>query len=175
MSQSPHKRLRVHSPPKIVDTSNSSGLAPSNQMAKTPEEEPILKSNPSLKQSVRSKDKPTRSNNAPVKSNSPYMPMFEKFRADLDEHHDRRERVIKASRDVTALSKKMFVFKILIGHTLTDMSKHIFPSKVFLLPIRRYVYDCFEIPVLWLFLLYIDPMNLFITVMYGLTRPDRHL
>ncbi|KAF2102422.1 Translin [Rhizodiscina lignyota] len=38
---------------------------------------------------------------------SPFMPMFEKFRLELDEHHDRRERVIKASRDVTAASKKM--------------------------------------------------------------------
>lgn len=36
-----------------------------------------------------------------------YTAMFEGFRAELDEHHDRRERVIKASRDVTALSKKM--------------------------------------------------------------------
>jgi len=38
---------------------------------------------------------------------SPFMPMFEQFRADLDEHHDRRERIIKASRDITAASKKM--------------------------------------------------------------------
>lgn len=38
---------------------------------------------------------------------SPFMPMFEVFRSELDEHHDRRERVIKASRDITALSKKM--------------------------------------------------------------------
>lgn len=38
---------------------------------------------------------------------SPFMPMFEFFRNELDEHHDRRERVIKASRDITALSKKM--------------------------------------------------------------------
>lgn len=38
---------------------------------------------------------------------SPFMPMFEGFRAELDEHHDRRERVIKASRDITAASKKM--------------------------------------------------------------------
>lgn len=38
---------------------------------------------------------------------SPFMPMFESFRAELDEHHDRRERVIKASRDITAASKKM--------------------------------------------------------------------
>ncbi|KAK5126770.1 hypothetical protein LTR85_009704 [Meristemomyces frigidus] len=38
---------------------------------------------------------------------SPFMPMFEQFRAELDEHHDRRERIIKASRDVTAASKKI--------------------------------------------------------------------
>jgi hypothetical protein len=36
-----------------------------------------------------------------------FTPMFEKFRDELDEHHDRRERIVKASRDVTALSKKM--------------------------------------------------------------------
>jgi len=36
-----------------------------------------------------------------------YTPMFETFRDELDEHHDRRERVVKTSRDVTALSKKM--------------------------------------------------------------------
>lgn len=35
--------------------------------------------------------------------------MFETFRDELDEHYDRRERIIKASRDVTAQSKKMFV------------------------------------------------------------------
>lgn len=38
---------------------------------------------------------------------SPFMPMFETFRNELDEHHDRRERIVKASRDITALSKKM--------------------------------------------------------------------
>jgi hypothetical protein len=43
-------------------------------------------------------------NNGPT---SPFMPMFMAFRNELDEHHDRRERVIKASRDITALSKKM--------------------------------------------------------------------
>jgi len=41
------------------------------------------------------------------KPNFPFMPMFEQFRAELDEHHDRRERIIKASRDITAASKKM--------------------------------------------------------------------
>ena len=38
---------------------------------------------------------------------SPFMAMFQTFRSELDEHHDRRERIIKASRDITALSKKM--------------------------------------------------------------------
>jgi hypothetical protein len=38
---------------------------------------------------------------------SPFIPMFEGFRAELDKHHDRRERIIKASRDITAASKKM--------------------------------------------------------------------
>lgn len=33
--------------------------------------------------------------------------MFETFRDELDEHHDRRERLVKTSRDITALSKKM--------------------------------------------------------------------
>lgn len=40
-------------------------------------------------------------------SDSPYISMFETFKAELDEHHDRRERIIKASRDITAQSKKM--------------------------------------------------------------------
>ncbi|KAL4882414.1 Translin family-domain-containing protein [Aspergillus karnatakaensis] len=33
--------------------------------------------------------------------------MFEHFRDELDKHHDRRERLIKISRDITALSKKI--------------------------------------------------------------------
>ena len=37
---------------------------------------------------------------------SPFMPMFEAFKQELDDHHDRQERIIKASRDITALSKK---------------------------------------------------------------------
>jgi hypothetical protein len=39
----------------------------------------------------------------------PFMPMFENFRDELDLHHDQRERIIKASRDITAASKKMYV------------------------------------------------------------------
>ncbi|KAL9033260.1 MAG: hypothetical protein Q9214_007600 [Letrouitia sp. 1 TL-2023] len=38
---------------------------------------------------------------------SPFMPMFESFRNELDEHHDGRERIVKVSRDITALSKKI--------------------------------------------------------------------
>ena len=47
------------------------------------------------------------SNEKKSESSSLYMPMFETFRVELDEHHDRRERIIKASRDITAQSKKM--------------------------------------------------------------------
>ncbi|PVH95873.1 Translin [Periconia macrospinosa] len=43
----------------------------------------------------------------PEQATSPFMPMFENFRKELDEHHDRRERIIKASRDITAASKKI--------------------------------------------------------------------
>lgn len=35
--------------------------------------------------------------------------IFSTFRDELDQHHDRRERIIKASRDITALSKKVLV------------------------------------------------------------------
>lgn len=38
------------------------------------------------------------------------LSIFENFRDELDEHHDRRERIIKKSRDITALSKKMYAF-----------------------------------------------------------------
>lgn len=36
-----------------------------------------------------------------------YTPMFEGLRDELDAHHDRRDRIGKVSRDITALSKKM--------------------------------------------------------------------
>jgi len=44
----------------------------------------------------------------PEQLSSPFLDMFEGFRAELDQHHDRRERIIKASRDITAASKKMY-------------------------------------------------------------------
>ncbi|GIJ91706.1 hypothetical protein Asppvi_010678 [Aspergillus pseudoviridinutans] len=45
---------------------------------------------------------------APIdQSSTQIFSMFETFRDELDQHHDRRERVIKTSRDITALSKKI--------------------------------------------------------------------
>lgn len=38
---------------------------------------------------------------------TPIMAMFESFRTELDDHHDRRQRIMLASRDITASSKKM--------------------------------------------------------------------
>ncbi|KAF3004080.1 hypothetical protein E8E13_003122 [Curvularia kusanoi] len=43
----------------------------------------------------------------PEQPTGPFIAMFEGFRKELDEHHDRRERIIKASRDITASSKKI--------------------------------------------------------------------
>ncbi|KAL4816075.1 Translin [Aspergillus spinulosporus] len=40
-------------------------------------------------------------------ASSDVLSMFEGFRDELDQHHDRRERLIKISRDITALSKKI--------------------------------------------------------------------
>lgn len=38
---------------------------------------------------------------------SPFSREFNRFKSDIDDHYDRRERLIKISRDVTALSKKI--------------------------------------------------------------------
>ena len=48
-----------------------------------------------------------RPKEAPEQPQSRFHGMFEGFRDELDEHYDRRERIVKASRDVTAQSKKM--------------------------------------------------------------------
>ena len=48
-----------------------------------------------------------RGNNAQDGPRGRFHDMFEHFRDELDEHHDRKERIVKASRDVTAQSKKM--------------------------------------------------------------------
>lgn len=56
-------------------------------------------------------------------TSSACIALFENFKSELDEHHDRRERVIKASRDITAFSKKV-IFALqrtkTIGKPLSD-------------------------------------------------------
>ncbi|OAA62240.1 Translin [Cordyceps fumosorosea ARSEF 2679] len=44
---------------------------------------------------------------APDAPRGRFHDMFEGFRDELDQHHDRRERLVKVSRDVTAQSKKI--------------------------------------------------------------------
>ncbi|POR32864.1 Translin-associated protein X [Tolypocladium paradoxum] len=59
--------------------------------------------------SKRDRDGNTRAKTAPDAPRGRFHGMFEQFRDELDEHHDRRERIVKASRDVTAHSKKIRV------------------------------------------------------------------
>ncbi|KAL1994458.1 hypothetical protein VTN49DRAFT_1928 [Thermomyces lanuginosus] len=42
-----------------------------------------------------------------TESEGQFASIFETFRSELDEHYDRREKIVKASRDITALSKKI--------------------------------------------------------------------
>jgi hypothetical protein len=67
----------------------------------TPKSESMSKQMPGIKRHHNGAEKEKEVNVSPL------MPMFEGFRDELDEHHDRRERIIKASRDITAASKKM--------------------------------------------------------------------
>ncbi|KAJ6442679.1 hypothetical protein O9K51_03854 [Purpureocillium lavendulum] len=55
----------------------------------------------------RDRDGNERAKNAPDGPRGRFHDMFAHFRDELDEHHDRRERIVKASRDVTAQSKKI--------------------------------------------------------------------
>ncbi|KAF3909417.1 hypothetical protein AA313_de0201807 [Arthrobotrys entomopaga] len=64
-----------------------------------------------------SSSQPTATAAAPT---GPFIPMFTTFRNELDEHHDRRERIIKASRDITAASKKIIF-------TLHRLRPHVLP------------------------------------------------
>ncbi|KAH0543101.1 hypothetical protein FGG08_002527 [Glutinoglossum americanum] len=57
-----------------------------------------------------------------------FLPMFEAFRDELNDHHDRRERVFKTSRDITALSKKMY----------NAFNLFIFPRLYLLTPLTAY-------------------------------------
>ncbi len=97
--QSPplHPREYPHSAPPAFPTSKLLILQayPSTSGTGVVEEMPAAK---------RNQDGTEKKNCSSI---SPFLPMFEFFRAELDHHHDRRERVIKGSRDITALSKKM--------------------------------------------------------------------
>lgn len=42
-------------------------------------------------------------------NNLAILSVFQEFREELDRHHECRERIVKVSRDITALSKKMLV------------------------------------------------------------------
>ncbi|KAH8887323.1 Translin [Thozetella sp. PMI_491] len=60
----------------------------------------------------RDRDGNARKFDGPKKAPKPvavnaFTPMFETFRDELDEHHDRRQRISQASRDITGLSKKI--------------------------------------------------------------------
>ncbi|KAK4051296.1 hypothetical protein OIO90_004777 [Microbotryomycetes sp. JL221] len=54
------------------------------------------------------------------------MDSFQQYRAELDEHHDRREKIIKQSRDITALSKKA----IFAAHRITNTDKEVVVQEV---------------------------------------------
>lgn len=60
-----------------------------------------------MSQNKRKRDDKMADSGKPEQPTGPFIAMFEGFRKELDEHHDRRERIIKASRDITASSKKM--------------------------------------------------------------------
>ncbi|KAL6923317.1 hypothetical protein ACHAPO_001483 [Fusarium lateritium] len=77
----------------------------------------------------RDRDGNARAKNAgPPKQSGPrgrFHDMFEGFRDELDEHHDRRERIVKASRDVTAMSKKIIFTLQRVKHLNKDFPPHI--------------------------------------------------
>ncbi|KAI0183073.1 Translin [Xylaria flabelliformis] len=59
-----------------------------------------------VKRDYQGKEK-SKKDAAPDLPRNAYTSVFESFRDELDEHHDRRQRIGKVSRDVTALSKKI--------------------------------------------------------------------
>ena len=58
-------------------------------------------------------------------TSSPFLPMFEQFRSELDEHYDRRERIIKASRDITAAAKKIIFTLQRVRDLQTPLPQHV--------------------------------------------------
>ncbi|KAF6821790.1 translin-associated protein x [Colletotrichum plurivorum] len=78
--------------------------------------------------SKRDRDGNMRTNESKPKPEAPksqYTPMFEKFRNELDEHHDRRERIIKASRDNLHLPEVNPALTVFTSHT-----GYLHPSRV---------------------------------------------
>ncbi|KAI0976823.1 Translin [Xylaria arbuscula] len=60
-----------------------------------------------VKRDYQGREKGKKDSGAADQPRNAYTSMFESFRDELDEHHDRRMRIGKVSRDVTALSKKI--------------------------------------------------------------------
>ncbi|KAI0909755.1 Translin [Ustulina deusta] len=60
-----------------------------------------------IKRDYQGREKAKKDAGAADHPRNAYTSMFEAFRDELDEHHDRRMRIGKVSRDVTALSKKI--------------------------------------------------------------------
>ncbi|OTB00721.1 hypothetical protein M426DRAFT_324084 [Hypoxylon sp. CI-4A] len=60
-----------------------------------------------VKRDHQGKEKAMDNRNVRDLPRNAYTSMFESFRNELDEHHDRRMKIGKVSRDVTALSKKI--------------------------------------------------------------------
>ncbi|TWU76192.1 hypothetical protein ED733_003336 [Metarhizium rileyi] len=97
----------------------------------------------------RDRDGNARSKSAQDVPRGRFHGMFENFRDELDEHYDRKERIVKASRDVTAQSKKIVkhINQGLSSSTETDMAtrmaeitKHLESISPDLQSVNRYRY-----------------------------------
>lgn len=62
---------------------------------------------------------------APAAPRTAYTAMFERFRDQMDAQQDRRERVVKASRDITALSKKIIFALQRVRRIQNDLPKDV--------------------------------------------------
>lgn len=74
-----------------------------------------------IKRDYQGKEKGKKDTAPPAPPPNAYTSMFESFRDELDEHHDRRQRIGKVSRDVTALSKKMYVSTLIATISLSTI------------------------------------------------------
>ena len=59
-----------------------------------------------------------------VHSDNPVIQQFQKFAVSLDQRHDKRERLVKLSRDVTIEAKRI----IFLLHRYTDVSVQFFDT-----------------------------------------------